>query len=184
MRITKIIFAFAMVTFLTGCVPSLHPLFTKEDLIFEPTLVGTWIDENGKDKWALQKSEENVYELIYTENDAPAKFKAHLLKLGEFLFIDIFPEEPDMKNTLYKGHLLPVHSFSRIWIKGDTLLLAMLDDNWLKDMVKEGKVKIGHDWLDQDIILTASTKDLQKFALKYSDDDKAFSNKAELYRQK
>src|SRR3990170_1492928 len=184
MRSIKILILFGLVIFLTGCVPSLHPLFTDKDLVFDQVLVGTWVDEDGKNTWEFRKSGENAYELVYTENEEPAKFQAHLVKLGDFLFLDIFPEEPGMKNGLYKGLLIPAHGFSRIWIEGDSVRLAYLDPDWLIKMIDEKKVKIEHDFIDETIILTAQTKDLQKFAIKYAGDNKAFSVKTELHRQK
>lgn len=184
MRSAKILIMLGVAIFLSNCVPSLHPLFTDKDVIFDPTLVGTWIDEDGKSTWTFQKSGENAYELVYTENEEPAKFQAHLLKLGDFLFLDIFPEESGMKNGLYKGLLIPAHGFSRIWMEGDSVRLAYLDPDWLKGMIDQKKVKIDHDFIDQSIILTAQTKDLQKFALKYAEDAKAFSVKTELHRQR
>ena len=89
-----------------------------------------------------------------------------------------------MKNGLYKGLLIPAHGFSRIWIEGDLVRLAYLDPDWLKGVIDKKRVNIDHDFIDQGIILTALTKDLQKFALKYAEDVKAFSNKSELHRQK
>jgi len=184
MRSLKILILLGMAIFLSGCVPSLHPLFTEKDLVFDPALVGTWVDQDGKNAWTFQKSGENAYELVYIENEEPAKFQAHLLKLGDFLFLDIFPEEAEMKNGLYKGLLIPAHGFSRIWIAGDSVQLAYLDPDWLKQMIDNKKVKIDHDFVDQTLILTAQTPDLQNFALKYAEDAKAFSNKTELRRQK
>lgn len=184
MRSAKILILLGVAIFLTGCVPSLHPLFTEKDLVFEPALVGTWVDEDGKSTWTFQKSGENAYELVYTENEEAAKFQAHLVKLGDFLFLDIFPEESEMKNGLYKGLLITAHGFSRIWIEGDSVKLAYLDPDWLKDMIDKKKIKIGHDFIDQGIILTEQTNELQNFALKYAEDVKAFSNKSELHRQK
>jgi len=184
MRSAKILILLGVAIFLTGCVPSLHPLFTDKDLVFDQALVGTWVDEDGKSTWTFQQSGDNSYELVYTENEEAAKFQAHLLKLGGFLFLDIFPEESGMKNGLYKGLLIPAHGFSRIWIEGDSVRLAYLDSDWLKQMIDQKKVKIDHDFIDQGIILTAQTKDLQKFALKYAEDVKAFSIKTELHRQR
>jgi hypothetical protein len=180
----KTLIAFGIAIFLANCVPSLHPLFTEKDLIFDPDLIGTWVDEDGKNTWTFQKSGENSYELVYTENEEPAKFQAHLLKLGDFLFLDVSPEELDRKNGLYRGLFIPTHGFARIWIEGDSVRLAYLDPDWLVHMVDSKKISIGHDFIDKTIILTAQTKDLQKFALKYAEDDKAFSVKSKLRRQK
>jgi len=184
MRSAKLLILLGVVIFLTGCVPSLHPLFTGKDLVFDQALMGTWIDEDGKNTWEFRKSGENAYELVYTENEEPAKFQAHLVKLENYLFLDLFPGEPDMKNDFYIGHLIPAHSFARIWIEGDHVRLSALDPDWFKKMIEMKKIKIGHDFIDQSIILTAQTKDLQKFAIKYAEDNKAFSAKTELHRQK
>jgi hypothetical protein len=59
-----------------------------------------------------------------------------------------------------------------------------MDPDWLKEMINKKKVKIGYDLIDQGLILTAPTEDLQKFAVKYAEDDKAFSVKTELHRQR
>ncbi len=184
MRSVKIMILLGVAIFLCGCVPSLHPLFTDKDLVFDPALVGTWVDEDGKDTWKFRKSGESAYELVYTENEEPAKFQAHLLKLGDFLFLDIFPEDPGMKNGVYKGLLIPAHGFSRVWIEGDSVRLAYLDPDWLKQMIDKKHVKIDHDFIDKTIILTAQTKKLQNFALKYAEDAEAFPYKAVLHRRR
>jgi hypothetical protein len=183
MRSAKFLILLGVVIFLAGCVPSLHPLFTDKDLVFEQALVGSWVEEDGKSTWTFQKSGENAYELVYTENEKPARFQAHLLKLGNYLFLDVFPEESDMKNGLYKGLLIPAHGFAKIRIEKDSVRLDYLNPDWLKQMVDEKKIKIGHDFIGDSIILTAETKDLQKFAVEYADDNKAFSYTTDLHRQ-
>lgn len=183
MRAIKLMVALGLVAFMAGCVPSLHPLFTEEDLVYDPALVGTWAEKEGEDICTFRKSGENAYDLIYTEEGVPARFDAHLVRIGEFLFLDTYPGEPDIKNGFYLVHLVPAHTFLRIWIEGDVLRYAMLDLDWLKKMIAEKKVDIAHEQVDGDILLTASTKELQEFFLKYADDDKAFPDLKELHRQ-
>jgi hypothetical protein len=67
MRAIKLMVALGLVAFMAGCVPSLHPLFTEEDLVYDPALVGTWAEKEGEDIWTFRKSGENAYDLIYTE---------------------------------------------------------------------------------------------------------------------
>src|SRR6188768_283371 len=39
--------AFAlMLIFLTGCLATLHPIFTEKDLAYDPKLIGVWNTEN------------------------------------------------------------------------------------------------------------------------------------------
>jgi hypothetical protein len=184
MRAVKLMAALGLVVLVAGCVPSLHPLFTEDNLVYDPALVGTWADQEGENTWTFQKFGDNVYNLIYTEEGVPARFDAHLVQLGEFLFLDTYPGEPDIKNDFYLIHLIPAHIFSRIEMEGDTLRYAMLDLDWLRDMISEEKVSIGHEKVDGGILLTATTAELQEFFIKYADDDKAFSDPTELRRKK
>lgn len=183
MRAVKLVVALGLAAVMAGCVPSLHPLFTEEDLVYDPALVGTWAEKEGEDICTFRKSGENAYDLIYTEEGVPARFDAHLVRIGEFLFLDTYPGDPDIKNDFYLIHLIPAHTFLRIWIEGDVLRYAMLDLDWLKRMISEKKVEIGHEQVDGGIVLTASTKELQEFFLKYADDDKAFPDLKELHRE-
>jgi len=184
MRITAIMVALGLAVLMAGCVPSLHPLFTEKDLVYDPALVGTWAEEEGEDIWIFRKSGDNAYDLIYSQKGVPAQFEAHLVQVAEFLFLDTYPKEPHIKNDLYTIHLIPAHTFSRIWIEGDVLRLAMLDLDWLKRMIAEKKVDIAHERVDEGIVLTASTKELQEFVLKYAEDEEAFHDPTELHRQK
>ncbi len=183
MRTTIIIAAFGLVALIGGCVRSLHPLFNEEDLVFEPSLVGTWSEEDDEDTWSFQKSGENAYDLIVTEGGLPAGFDAKLGRLGSYLFLDLYPQEPDIKNDFYKFHLIPAHTFSRVWIEEDTLHLSMLDNDWLRDMIDQGELNIEHERLDGGIVLTTATDILQEFVVRHAEDDRAFPVPGKLLRQ-
>lgn len=177
-------FAFCLAIAASGCVQSLHPLYTDKELVFEPGLVGTWASEGGN-LWIFLQSGKKAYELVYTEKGTPAKFSAHLVRLGKFLFLDLSPKSPDLKNDLQQAHLLNTHTFSRIWLDRDTLRMTMLEHDWLKKMIDQKKMKIKHERLSDRIVLTASTKDLQRFALRHADDNGAFPKpKTGMVRQK
>ena len=183
---TGIILAILCFTLLmAGCVRSLHPLYTDKDLTFMTGLIGSWTEESGsKDTWIFQQSGETSYDLIHTQKGAPARFEAHLVKLDKYLFLDLFPDQPDTKNDFYKSHLIPAHTFSRIWIEGDVIRLALFDNDWLKEMIAKKAVTIQHERIEDGIILTARTEDLQKLVLTYANDEQAFPKPSELHRRK
>jgi hypothetical protein len=54
---------------LGGCVPSLQPFYADKDLAFDPTLLGTWIGDDGKDTWEFTKHGERGYKLHYTDKE-------------------------------------------------------------------------------------------------------------------
>ena len=60
----------------------------------------------------------------------------------------------------------------------------IVDGDWLKDMITKGDIKIGHENVEDGILLTAPTADLQTLVKKYADNKKAFSSPTYLVRKK
>ena len=170
---------------MAGCVPSLQPLYTPEDLVFDPALVGTWTGPGGSDSWSFQKSDENAYRLTIAGTEEPDRFDVRLVRLGDRLFLDIYPVESlDMGGSFYRGHLILTHSFARISLDQDTLQVASLDHTWLWGMISDKKLKISHELVNvNEVVLTAPTKDLQAFVKKYAGNKEAF-HAVEFHRQK
>ncbi len=102
---------------LGGCVPSLHPLYTDKELIFEEKLLGTWSDNDPGGKWEFKKvTDSNSYLLTITDDEGTGSFDAHLVKLNQMLFLDIYPKEAESLKTcgFWTLHILPVHTFMKI----------------------------------------------------------------------
>lgn len=193
MRWTKYAMPFVVVMILAGCWSlSIHPLYTEDDLVQDPMLVGKWYNPEEMDQiWMFEANDEKGYRLTVFEGieaqlkeavenqsrleltvdpNKDAMFDVHLLKLDQYTFVDFFPEEPANVNEFYKLHVIPAHSFSRISIEGNVLTLGFFDSKWLMDQLKEGKVSIKvEDWNDLKVI-TADTRDLQKFVLDHIDE--------------
>lgn len=167
------VFVLILVLGMTGCfVLSVHPLYFEKDLVFESGLVGTWGEkEHEKDLselWIFKKSGDQSYRLIVREKDeGEGMFEAHLLKLGEYMFLDLYPEEPETGMEFYNMHIIPAHSFLRVSLEGHVLRLAFFDLDWLKNNIEQNKVTIKHEHRDDMIVLTASTEELQEFVLKH-----------------
>jgi hypothetical protein len=211
MKIKKILF-YLLAGLLGGCVPvmSLHPLFTEENLIFEEKLLGTWVDDpnSPKSTWEFQRVEdsdqkegelnppkkpEKAYKLILLNNEDNTKgsFYAHLMKLENRLFLDVYPSripcaEPDpnedwLLNTFF---LIPGHSFVIIDSIEPRLKMRWTNQDELKKLLKEEPDAVKHELVEDGIILTASTEQLQQFVFKYADDERVFSEETILTRSK
>lgn len=185
-----IIIAFILILVLgmTGCfVLSVHPLYFEKDLVFESGLVGTWGEkEHEKDLselWIFKKSGEKSYRLIIRdEKEGEGLFEAHLLKLGDHMFLDLYPEEPETGSEFYNMHVIPAHSFMRVSLEGHVLRLAFFDLDWLKKNIEQNKVTIKHERRDDTIVLTASTEELQAFVLKHIEEAFIFEEEGTLHR--
>lgn len=166
--------------FLMGCpARSLFPLFTEKDLVLNPDLLGTWVDSD-KEEYTFLKSGGQGYDVLMREKNGTARLlSVKLGQLDKYWFLDSSPGE---KNSDY--HLLPTHVITRIWLKGDTLKTASLESDYLKDSITSGKLKVSHALDGSDILLTASTEELQQLVLRLAENEGAFPNPSTLVRRK
>ncbi len=179
---------------LAGCIPtSINPLYTGKDLLFDPALLGVWSNTgDSKETWAFEKAGETEYKFIYTEDDGKAgRFEAHLLKLGNAEFLDLFPDESGIdemnRSGFYKIHLLRTHSFLKVSRSGPALQMTPLDLKWLREFLAKNPKAIQHHQIGEgdeaQIVLTASTPELRKFVEKLLRTDGAFGEPIHLKRK-
>ncbi len=181
----KILVIVSTVCFIVGCIPSLHPLYTEKDLIFEKSLVGTWSDDSPDNTWAFSQSGENEYKLVFTDDGKPGEFVVHLLKLKDKMFIDLYPVNPELKtdNGFYKSHLIPAHTFMLVKQIEPTLQMAFLNPDKLKEIIAKDPKAVKHEKLGKDDdmdIFTASTQELQDFIMKNIDTPDFFGQPSNL----
>lgn len=169
----------------SGCIRSLHPIYTEQDIAFEPGLIGQWSEDNSKEIWTFSKKETNSYTLVYTDDKGrKGKFSAHLAKLNEKLFLDLFPEERELKeNDFYKFHFMPVHTFLYVKQIEPTLQMSFPDPDWLEKFIADNPKAIQHEETNDEIILTASTKELQAFWLKHLNTKVVFKDTSNMKRR-
>ncbi len=165
--------------FLSGCLQTFYPLYTDKTKMFEPALLGTWAEENDE-HWTFEKGKEQSYIVRLTKDrDTVGEFTAHLVRLKNYLFLDLFPAplfESEREKSNYAFHFIQVHTISRLWLAGDTLRLAMLDSDWFRRNLKNRKVALPYIKRDEQLLVTASTGELQKFVVRYAEDSGAFPN--------
>ena len=172
-NILKIFVVFWAALSLTACAPSLHPFFTDEDVVFNEALLGVWIGDSGK-KCLFTRSGDNHYELLYVEDES-ARFEAQLIELGGATFLDLYPNPPGKGNGLYSVNFVPAHTLARVTIGEDSISIAMMNGDWLKQLSDRNQLDLAHERLDDEIVaLTAPTRELRAFALKHADSKEAF----------
>ncbi|OHB62083.1 MAG: hypothetical protein A2168_05805 [Planctomycetes bacterium RBG_13_50_24] len=194
---TKKLFFYMFAVILGGCIPviSLHPLYTEKDVVVDKKLCGTWADDaNSPTTWEFKCIDEpkNAYKLIFTDEDGKkGSFVAHLVKLQNRLFLDIFPselpwepEDPNKMDWPYNSiFLIPAHTFVKIdSIEPQLKLRLMLESN-MEELLKEKPDAVEHTSVGDRIVLTGSTKELQTFILKYADDKRVFTDQVTLSRK-
>jgi len=126
------------------------------------------------------------YLITYTDKDQnKATFSATPFKIDKQLFLDFSPfeffSECNSLNLLAALHLTGTHSLVKFDIVSDNSIdLNWLDEEKIRELFKSNRIKIKHEKTgpENDILLTASPKELQKFIKKYmkSNDQKKWDN--------
>ena len=172
-----------------GCIPSLNPFYTAKDLVFAPELLGEWKAKNESDQpaqWQFEKLEDKAYKLTVTEDKAKkGEFTAHLFKIGTGQFLDIVPSKCDYDSSqadLIASAMFPGHLLLRVEQIGPELKMAPFDYDWLKKYLEENPKAIGHREESDSIVLTAATKDLQRFVLAHLAEGQLFKAESALVR--
>lgn len=181
----KCLAAAALVLVCAGCIRTLHPLYTRDDVTFDPAIVGTWKppEEEGKERWVFRKGGPKHYGVTQIDNEGnKGKLEARLVELDGHRFLDFYPEKPqEEENNFYLLHLQPVHTFVKVVGTGETLRLAPMDPRWLQNYLEEHPDALEYQEVEKGPpLLTASTKQLQKFVLKHADDEDAWGSVVEL----
>ena len=197
MKTKKLLF-YTLAVILGGCVPviSLHPLYTEKDIVVDKKLCGTWVDDanNPKTIWEFKCIDEpkNAYKLIFTDEEGmKGSFVAHLVKLQNRFFLDIFPselpwepEDPNKMDCPYNSlFLIPAHTFVKIDSIESQLKLRLTLESNMEKLLKENPNAVEHTSVGDRLVLTGSTKELQAFVIKYADDERVFTDQVTLSRK-
>ena len=171
----------AMILLLAACTPSLQPLYTEKDVVFDPALLGIWRDvKDAKIYFVATRGANNACRILQIEDNSVGRFTATLVKLRDTRFVDLYPDEPPA--GFYWGHFVRSHTFARIDVKDNRLTLGHLDPDWFKTEEASGAA-VKPILLGDQPLLLQSTAQLQEFALKYSN-TKAFGAASEWIRER
>ena len=192
MKLKNLLPLFILLVFVSSCVVfSFYPLYTEKDLFPNDLLTGQWIDKdssiwrfehNYKGKHLPENIDSTAFILTLKDKDkkdfSKASLLVHVVKLGEHYFLDFYLEDYfDNDNlTLFDFHVLPVHTFAKLELKKDSAYINWFNQDWLKDLIHENRIRIHHEDNGEHILLTAKPQELQKFVIKYVNSTEAFED--------
>jgi len=173
-----------------GCLQtSLNPLFLPEDAIVDDRLIGAWACEG--ESWTFARAVDDdgkslpSYTVTIRMEDTTEQLAAWLGRLDEVVFVTFTSQSgPAVRNTFHARHILPVYTFGRITVEPSRLRLAMLDTDWVAAAAEAGLLPIGLKRQEphKDVLLTAPSSDLQRFAKAFAASDDVFGERLEFAR--
>lgn len=164
-----------LVVIFAGCpARSIFPLITSKEHVFDPALVGKWV--TGKHDTMTITASSDKYSIKALVGSDRSKvlyhyYEARRGRFGQYWFLDTYQHIREDA----QDHLIPSHLFHQYSLSGDTLTLATLDVNWLSRMIDSNQVTLTHLTRDHEVIITASTEELQAFVVRYAGDTVAFA---------
>lgn len=167
-----------------GCVPvpSLHPL-VEGDGIEVPGIVGTWTGSS--EPIRFERGESGAYTMSAPESEVPAdRFAVKFTRIGGRLFADLSLAQRTLPGGDRHPFLLATHVVCRVGLEGDTLRLGAIDDDWLVESVRRGRVRARFERTSEGIVLTETTAGLARLLEKAAADDAAFSAAVVLARRR
>lgn len=179
------IFLLAAFLIQTACVPSLNPIYTENDLVFDPSLLGVWTDDDKTETWEFTFADEKEYRLLHTDEQGnKGTFEARLVRIEGKRFLDIAPvRTTSSQNDFFSGHILSVHSFVEVSQDGKNFRLSYLEPKWLKPFLEKNPSAVRHAFIDGEVVFTDSSKNLQKFIAANLNSPGAFSSPISVKRK-
>ena len=145
-----------------GCISSVNPLYTENDVLFNPNLLGEWSD--GEMKLTFTRQGENAYILITSEDEGQASYTTHLVQLDNSTYLDIYPLDTLENTYLFEATHFPTHYIWKIEIMQEEILLSEMDSQLGDALIKDSLFDIPYVQSEDGwILVTASTEKLQKF---------------------
>lgn len=94
-----------------------------------------------------------------------AIFEGYLVDLGRIKILDLTPVKVPEMDKSTAMHLIRGHSFLRFEHHGDMIRYSMTDAEKLRENLDRGTMDMPYRWLDDRLILTGDTEQLQAFVL-------------------
>ena len=186
MKRTAIIFVLLACITMTGClVSALHPFYTGKDKIFEKQFIGNWMDGDSC-VWVINANKssnefmspevlDSTFNITYYEEGEIAILVGTMFELEGKKYMDFVPDpdEDHCLSDMTSYHHVPIHTFARVEIREDRIMLFWFGEEWLNELFEENRIRIAHETVDigsgySRHVLTAPTEELQKFIIKYA----------------
>jgi len=119
--------------FAPGClVVTVNPTHERDELVWEPALVGAWQNVDDNSSVVIDKGEWQSYRLHYIHPIETGDLTGYLTRIGKAQFLDVMPARGEDRGSF----LVPVHATLRLRLEGDRLEITALSYDWFFDRLK------------------------------------------------
>ena len=192
---------FGLLVVLNSCLSTLYPFFTERDVVFNSTLIGKWTCVINGEKHNLtfeaipgkrlhelgpgiRKLADKGYLLTWKDSlhEVYSSDFVFLARIGNNFYLDLYPAEMESERKFpaaFKEYYIKTHSCYRIDLQNpNQFKMKRLEASFLDDLIRKKQIRINYEETgppENKRFITAPTKDLQKYLLKYGDHPNAYN---------
>jgi hypothetical protein len=158
---------------LTACVVSIEPVIPESDSVFEPALLGTWVQEGSGETAVISDAGDGGYLIDYVDAQGePGQYAGRLGWLEEHLILEITPVLPDLDaSDEYKALILRARVQIAVTVRAGVLEASVLDPDSLRSRLGHAATQIppltDASSSDSDIVLTGTTGEIRAWLSRY-----------------
>lgn len=163
---------------MSGCLPSTHPFYTNDNVTELPWVDGKWqkLADDGtietERPWVFKGNTINALD----EKGRRGTLNATYFSVNKITFADTTSDSDEVPGSDWtRIHLLPIHQLHKVERFGDRLVLTPMDYEWVTKGVKDGRIELRHELIDNAVLFTCSPHDWEKFLTQYGSDTNVFS---------
>lgn len=135
-----------------------------------------WLLNQTSFEGSVSVNSDKAYRMtVQDSEDENSVYKVHLVKIAENYFIDLYPLI-DTKSGLFTANAFPVHTFMKVNFSNERFELISFDLEKLNDMFVKKLVRLRHENVDGNILITAQPDQIQKFLKVYSDNQEVYED--------
>lgn len=111
-------------------------------------------------------------------------FRVEMTKIQQHIWLDFMPVPKD--EGVFAGHFATsyvlAHTFATIDFLGGNIEIRPIDADYIQKLITQKRIRLKHEQRkEDDIILTASTRELREFLNNYCDDENLLESADRLY---
>ena len=160
---------------------SLNALYTEQNAILIPGVEGLWVIPGYNFASSINKAGDNFYSLKYGSEKNPSAFEATFVKIKDEIFLDLTGEIADtLGDADYRNSFLKTHTLYKVRIMKDTVQLSELNYSWFYNYAFKKHSLLKFEWVDNAMLLTFSTTELDSFLTEHSNEKEMFNVDATL----
>jgi hypothetical protein len=171
-----LISAVLLLIVLSGCIVSLNPWLSDKYETQDYTIQGSWEESDGNDRWVFLADKGNGSSLLHNEDNKLAEYSVKTFEIGHWSLMQLFPKRPESLNGFNRLHLVRAYGLYLYRVNSDSLLISTMEPGILESIEKADESDLCYKEIDDRLVLTSETTDIESFLLHHITADSLWSD--------